>query len=94
MTNDTYALGDEASFGGIVEGSPGTGHYLTTPEVAWVVQELERRNLTRHLSQIFLHDDMADVTESARARSFYSGSRCRYSSFNMLAGQVWRSKSK
>ena len=32
------------------------------------------------------------VTESARAGSSYSVRRYRYTSFNMLAGQTWRSK--
>ena len=50
-----HLLVHEASFGGIVEGSPGTGHYLTTPEVAWVVQELERRN--QALCARFLQSD-------------------------------------
>merc|ERR550514_1007465 len=64
-TNDTYAMGEEAAFGGLVEENfgttPQTRHYITTPEVAWVVEELEKRNLTQHVSQFFLHDDMADV---------------------------------
>lgn len=37
--------------------------YLTAPEVQWIVEELTRRNLSRHVAQIFLHDDDSDVTQ-------------------------------
>ena len=40
----------------------GYSTYLTAPEVAWIVGEMDKRNLTQHLAQIFLHDDDADVT--------------------------------
>ena len=40
----------------------GPGGYTTAPEVAWVVRELEKRNLTSTVAQFFLHDDDASAS--------------------------------
>ena len=48
-------LGGSKAYGGVTESGP--GGYLTAPEVAWAVQELQRRNLSDMIHQVFLHDD-------------------------------------
>lgn len=48
-------LGGSASYGGVTENGP--GGYLSAPEVAWAVRELQRRNLSHTIHQVFLHDD-------------------------------------
>ena len=46
------------------------------PEIAWVVKELARRNLTHIVAQYFLHDDDAD-TSGAVAANIQVCQRCR-----------------
>ena len=59
QTNGTAAKipGSASSYGGVTESMP--GGYPTAKEVAWVVNELTQRNLTRTVAQYFLHDDDA-----------------------------------
>ena len=58
-------IGGAASEGGITETGP--QGYPTTPEIAWVVAELARRNLSHVVAQYFLHDDDADTSGAVEA---------------------------
>jgi hypothetical protein len=49
-------VGGAAGMGGITDSGPGSWS-ITAPEVAWVVGELERRNVSDVVAQIFFHDD-------------------------------------
>ena len=65
-------LGGAASFGGVTES--GTEHgsaYPTAPEVAWVVDQLVRRNLSHVVAQYFLHDDDAAASGAVAAAVEY-----------------------
>lgn len=53
-------LGGRESYGGVTESGP--GGYITAPEVAWAVRELEKRNLSSTVAQFFLHDDDASAS--------------------------------
>ena len=55
-------LGGVAGMGGVTDSGPGSWS-ITTPEVAWLVGELEKRNLTDGVAQIFFHDD--EIGDSA-----------------------------
>ena len=55
-------LGGRAGMGGVTDSGQGSWS-ITTPEVAWVVGELEKRNLTSVIAQIFFHDD--EIGDSA-----------------------------
>ena len=57
-----YVLGGVEGMGGVTDSGPGSWS-LTTPEVAWVVRELEARNLSHVIAQIFFHDD--EIGDSA-----------------------------
>jgi hypothetical protein len=60
----SWAVGESAGFGGVAAiQEHGYSTYLTAPEVAWIVGEMDKRNLTQQLAQIFFHDDTADVTQ-------------------------------
>ena len=61
-TYDRYILGGVEGMGGVSDSGPGSWS-LTTPEVRWVVRELERRNLSHIVAQIFFHDD--EIGDSA-----------------------------
>ena len=61
-TYDRYVLGGVEGMGGVSDSGPGSWS-LTTPEVRWVVRELERRNLSHIVAQIFFHDD--EIGDSA-----------------------------
>jgi len=58
-------VGGAAAEGGITENQAPT--YPSTPEIAWVVKELARRNLTHIVAQYFLHDDDASTSGSVAA---------------------------
>jgi hypothetical protein len=58
-------FGGSASFGGVTESEP--GGYPTATEVAWVVTELRKRNLTHTVAQYFLHDDDATASGAVAA---------------------------
>lgn len=55
-------LGGPAAYGGVTESVP--GGYLTAPEIAWAVRELQRRNLSDMIHQVFLHDDDAAPSQA------------------------------
>jgi len=59
----SYALGGEASYGGIVDAGPrDSNHYISDREVEWLVTELRRRNISSNeIAMVFLHDDDASV---------------------------------
>ena len=57
-----YVLGGVEGMGGVTDSGPGSWS-LTTPEVTWVVRELELRNLSHVIAQIFFHDD--EIGDSA-----------------------------
>ena len=67
--NHTFGLStvQGAAYGGITEFPPtdktATG-YVSTPEVAWIVQTLTKRNLSHVLYSIFLRDDVVVSTQS------------------------------
>ena len=54
-----YILGGASSEGGVTDATdPASSmHYLTQPEVAWLVSELERRNLSHIIGALELQDD-------------------------------------
>jgi hypothetical protein len=56
----SYTLGGNKSYGGVFQNAP-SSHYITDRETAYAVGEFERLNLSHLISQIFLHDDDADV---------------------------------
>ena len=58
-------VGGAAAEGGITENQAPT--YPSTPEIAWVVEELARRNLTHIVAQYFLHDDDGSTSGSVAA---------------------------
>ena len=63
--SDLYVVGGREGFGGVSESGP--GGYPTSTEVAWMVSELERRNLSSHVAQMFLHDD--EIGDSAAVKA-------------------------
>ena len=66
--SDLYVVGGREGFGGVSESGP--GGYPTSTEVAWMVSELERRNLSSHVAQMFLHDD--EIGDSAAVKDVLS----------------------
>ena len=65
--------GGDAAYGGVIEQAPSektNAFFISAPEVAWVVSELRRRNLSDVLYSIFLRDDVVtspqSVVESVR----------------------------
>ena len=55
------------AFGGVIERAPtaSTGvFYVSQPEVAWIVSELARRNLSHTLYSMFLRDDVVTAAQS------------------------------
>ena len=62
---EDFVLGGRASMGGVTDGTNFShGVYPTAPEVAWVVHQLEERNLSHLVVQYFLHDDVVDNNQA------------------------------
>jgi hypothetical protein len=62
MRGLSRVLGGVAGMGGVTDSGPSSWS-VTTPEVAWLVGELEKRNLADDVAQIFFHDD--EIGDSA-----------------------------
>ena len=78
LTNRIVNLSTSTTYGGGGTGGPfgvGVGgnagmwnrHYLTVPELAWVVAQLKSRNVSDAFAAVFLHDDDAFVNEDSAA---------------------------